>query len=143
MMAPPNHPLQRHWGLKERRWSVRGLICVGLALILFGCGPKGAQNSTGASVKQNSNILKVAVMHDGRIFADGQHTTLSSLRDTLMELSKNNGSVWYYREEGQAEPPPEATQVIQAIIDNRLPVKLSSKPDFSDSLGPDDQSTRQ
>jgi hypothetical protein len=43
--------------------------------------------------------------------------------------------VWYYREAGQQEPPPEAMQVIKLIADNALPVSLSSKPDFSDYIG--------
>jgi hypothetical protein len=42
--------------------------------------------------------------------------------------------VWYYREAAGHEPPPIAMQVIQEIVSARLPIRLSSKPDYSDSV---------
>jgi hypothetical protein len=40
--------------------------------------------------------------------------------------------VWYHRENPAGEPPPQGTAVIQLIIKHRLPVSMSTKPDFSD-----------
>jgi hypothetical protein len=40
--------------------------------------------------------------------------------------------VWYYREGAGAELPPEAKQVMKLVVDNKLPVSLCTKPDFSD-----------
>jgi hypothetical protein len=45
--------------------------------------------------------------------------------------------VWYYREAGKDDPPPQAMQVMKLIIDNRLPISISTKPDYSDVLLPD------
>jgi len=43
--------------------------------------------------------------------------------------------VWYYREAAQSEGPPEATEVIEAVIENRLPIKLFMRADYSDAVG--------
>src|SRR5205823_3143630 len=46
--------------------------------------------------------------------------------------------VWYYRQDANGEPHPTAMEVMKLITANRLPVRLSSKPDFSDSVTPAD-----
>ena len=56
-------------------------------------------------------------------------------------MSEQHGVVWYYREAPEQEPPPIATEVIQAVIDLRLPFRLSSRPDYSDSIGLDGKPT--
>jgi biopolymer transport protein ExbD len=89
------------------------------------------------SIMPDGPILKISVMADGRISVDGSTTTIDSLRDSLKQLAEQKGVVWYYREASQSKAPQEATEVIQAVIENRLPVRLSSRPDFSDAIGPD------
>ena len=88
-------------------------------------------------------ILKVAVMADGRITVNGAPATMGSLRESLKKLSQQNGVVWYYREAAHSEPPPIAKQVIQAVIDARLPIRLSSRPDYSDAIGMDGKPIKQ
>jgi hypothetical protein len=85
----------------------------------------------------NAPTLKIAVMADGRIIVDGNPATVDSLRLSLKGLAEQKGVVWYYREAGQTQAPPEAAEVIQAVVDNHLPVKLSSRPDYSDFVGQD------
>jgi hypothetical protein len=82
-------------------------------------------------------VLKIAVFADGRITVDGSGATIESLREALKLLAAEKGQVWYYREAAQGDPPPQTTVVIQAIIDNGLPIKLSTKPDYSDAIGID------
>ena len=83
-------------------------------------------------------VVKIAVMSDGQILADGAPVTLQTLRSKLRDLGERHGVVWYYRElPGSTTPPPQAKMVIQAIIDAQLPVRLSSRPDYSDSIGAD------
>jgi len=89
------------------------------------------------SVSPNAPTLKIAVMADGRITVDGSPATIDSVRVSLKRLADKNGVVWYYREAGQAKAPPESSEVIQAVIENRLPIRLSSRPDFSDAIVPD------
>jgi hypothetical protein len=82
-------------------------------------------------------VAKVAVSADGRVELDGSVASLEELRAAFAELSRADGVVWYYREAADAEPHPLAMEVVQAIIDARLPVSMSTKPDFSDVVLPD------
>ena len=80
-------------------------------------------------------VLKVAIPATGAITADGRPTTIEALIPILRELAKEKGEVWYYREYPEADPHPNAMKVLSAIVDNNLPVRLSSKPDYSNSIG--------
>jgi hypothetical protein len=88
-------------------------------------------------------ILKVAAMTDGRITVNGALATMESLRESLKKLSQQKGVVWYYREAATSEPPPQAKLVIQAVIEAKLPIKLSSRPDYSDAIGMDGKPIKQ
>jgi hypothetical protein len=88
-------------------------------------------------VNPSTPILKIAVLADGRITVDGSPATVDSLRVSLKRLAEQKGVVWYYREAAQSTAPREATEVIQAVIENRLPIRMSSRPDYSDAIGPD------
>ena len=74
---------------------------------------------------------------EGRLTVDGATSSVVALRESLQRLSKQSGVVWYYREAGQQEPPPIALEVMQAIVETRLPIRFSGRPDFSDSIGAD------
>jgi len=76
-------------------------------------------------------------MADGRITVGGSPATIDSLHASLKRLAEQKGVVWYYRERGQSAPPPQSAEVIQAVIQNRLPIKMSSRPDYSDAIGMD------
>jgi hypothetical protein len=93
-------------------------------------------------VTNDSPVVKVAVFVDGRITIDASAATVESLRDSLKRLAENGGTVWYYREQALAEPPAEAMAVMKAIVDYRLPVRLSTKPDYSDAIGADGRPAR-
>lgn len=82
-------------------------------------------------------VVKLRVYKDGRVTLDDHPATMSEVGDALDRLRSERGSVLYYREAGQEEPPPVAMEVMHAIVEARLPVRLSSKPDFSDAIGPD------
>ena len=88
-------------------------------------------------------VLKVSVLRDGKVLADSHEVALPALDSLLSELSKRKGAVWYYREGGDqplsASAKQVMTDVLGAIVRHRLPVSLSTKPDFSDYIGPDGQ----
>ena len=67
---------------------------------------------------------RVKVTRKGAIFLDGRRATLDDFRQTCDRLHKEGGAVLYYREDPESEPHEIATQVIQAVIDARLPIKL-------------------
>lgn len=103
-----------------------------LSFLLGGCSEQSGPPST---VGPESPVLKVAIFADGRLTADGTATTIQSLQASLRTLSEKHGVVWYYREAGQHEPPPISMEIMKAIVDARLPIRLSSRPDYSDSIG--------
>jgi|SRR6185369_2715835 hypothetical protein len=77
-------------------------------------------------------ILKVSVLVSGSVLLDGEPISLEALRVKFESLKAQRPVVWYYREAASGEPPPEAMQMMKMVTDNRLPISLSSKPDFSD-----------
>jgi len=92
----------------------------------------------GMLVDPDVPVLKIAVMSDGRITVDGLPATLGSVREALKRLAAQKGVVWYYREAADAKAPTESSAIIQSVIENRLPIRLSSRPDYSDAIGPAD-----
>jgi hypothetical protein len=77
-------------------------------------------------------ILKVSVLVSGAVLLDGEPVSLQGLKARLQSLKDERGAVWYFREAAGGEPPAEAMQVMKMVVDNRLPVSLCSKADFSD-----------
>lgn len=108
-----------------------------LAMFLSGC--KGRNEV----LKQYdlSAVLKISVLKSGEILADGNKVSLQDLDSLLATNSQKRGIVWYYRETGQEEPPPQATQVIQLVITHKRPIRMSTKPDFSDAIDENGNST--
>jgi hypothetical protein len=76
--------------------------------------------------------LKISVLSSGSLLLDGNPAHFSQLEPALETLKAANGCVWYYRESASSEPPPEAVQALQLIVQHKLPITFSSKPDFSD-----------
>lgn len=88
-------------------------------------------------MEPNTPVMKIAVKADGRITIDGISVTMNEVRASLKTLSEQKGVVWYCREAGASDGPQQASEVIQAVVQNRLPIRLSSKPYYSDAIGPD------
>jgi hypothetical protein len=76
--------------------------------------------------------LKVTVLADGNILVEGRRASLMELDAALARTKEANGQVWYHREAAGSDAPTTAKEVIQRIVALKLPVSLSSKPDFSD-----------
>jgi hypothetical protein len=103
-----------------------------LGILLIGCsnGP-----STKALNVDPSKIAKVKISRDGAISLNGQLVTFGELKASLLKISQSpDSAVWYYRENAASAPHPNAMLVLTAIVELKLPVRLSSKPDFSDSV---------
>ena len=79
-------------------------------------------------------ILKISVQNNGSLKADNRLISLEELQSQIQKNTEQNGVVWYYRESGHQTPPPIAMQVMQMIVNANRPIRLSSKPDFSDSI---------
>jgi hypothetical protein len=83
---------------------------------------------------ESPKVLRIAVAASGQITADGAPTTVEALAPILSDLARAKGVVWYFREAPRAEPHPNALKVLSAIIEHKLPVRLSSKADYSDVI---------
>ncbi len=87
-------------------------------------------------------VAKVSALANGRILLNGKSASLAELDTALGKVKATGGVVWYYREAAAAEPPPEAMEVIKLVVKHSLPISMSTKPDFSDTVGPDGRSKR-
>jgi hypothetical protein len=67
---------------------------------------------------------------------DGQKITMAELNQAMTKGAAEKAVVWYYRENAGGEPPPIAMEVLKLITTLRLPIRLSSKSDFSDAVNP-------
>lgn len=114
--------------------STPGVLAVAALFGIGGCSDGSSEPRTEDS---SGRVLKVAVSRSGAIRLDGVPVTLEELRRELAAVAGTDAEVWYYREDGQGEPPKEAMSVIQAIVEHELPVSLSSTPDYSTVVMPD------
>jgi len=80
-------------------------------------------------------VLRVQALRSGEIVMDGAPATLDKLTAKLTKIGTERGAVFYYREQPDQEPTPEQLVVFKAIIDAQVPVRLATKPDFSDAVG--------
>lgn len=112
---------------------LRHLITI-MGLLSFLVGGCSKQHAPPSATGPDAPVLKVAVFADGRLTVDGTTATIQSLQASLRIMSEKHGVVWYYREAGQQEPPPIAMNVMKTIADARLPIQLSSRPDYSDYI---------
>jgi len=67
-------------------------------------------------VDEHTPILKIAVFADGRFTVDGVLSSVSSLRESLLQLNERHGAVCYYRESGQQEPPPVVAEILAELM---------------------------
>ena len=82
-------------------------------------------------------MARVSALANGSLLLNGQKSDIQKIEVEFKRLKQAAGVVWYYRENGQGEPPPSAMAVIKLVVDYRLPLSMSSKPDFSDVIDED------
>ena len=112
------------------RHVIAGLF---IACVLSAC----TNEAPSEVVSMPENVARVGVSADGRISLNGKDASLQDVQEAFADLAKDGGVVWYYREAADAEPHPNAMLVVQAVVEARLPISMSTKPDFSDVVSPD------
>jgi len=90
-------------------------------------------NNSAPSNNAAGEILKIIVRKSGDIQIDNKIVTLREVESRISQLARKNGTVWFHREAGK-EAPPKAMEVIKLTVRYKVPVSLSSKPDFSDTI---------
>jgi hypothetical protein len=78
-------------------------------------------------------VVRISVLASGKMLLDGNESNVPEVKSTLGKARSERAVVWYYREGGKGEPP-QAMEVIKLVIENKLPISMSSKPDFSDYI---------
>lgn len=89
------------------------------------------------STPEAAPVARIRVSRAGEIWCDDVRTSLGDLAPRLAELRAANGVVWYYREDVDAEPAPEAMAVVRMVVEQRLPISMSTRADFGDVIQAD------
>lgn len=82
-------------------------------------------------------VTRIRVSRDGQIWCDDVRTSLADLGPRLAQLRAAQGVVWYYREEAGDDPAPEAMAVVRMVVEQRLPISMSTRADFGDVVQAD------
>ncbi|HKC48263.1 MAG TPA: hypothetical protein VKB63_11740 [Gemmatimonadales bacterium] len=82
-------------------------------------------------------VARIRVSRAGEIWCDDVRTSLAELGPRLAQLRAAQGVVWYYREEAGDEPAPEAMAVVRMVVEQRLPISMSTRADFGDVVQAD------
>ena len=80
------------------------------------------------------SALQISVLSSGKVLLDGKRASISKVSKALAKARSEKDAVWYYRESGKGELPSQAIEIVKLVVENRLPISLSSKPDFSDYI---------
>jgi hypothetical protein len=79
--------------------------------------------------------IKISVLADGTLLLGSEPAPFEYIKRALAAAPKD-AVVWYYRQNSPGEPPPVAMGIIRAITEQRLAIRLSAKPDFSEFVTP-------
>jgi hypothetical protein len=79
-------------------------------------------------------ILKISVLASGDVLLDGAPVFLPKLKEVLAQAEPGKSVVWYYRDNSADDPSASALEVMKLVTDYRLPIRLSTRPDFSDAV---------
>src|SRR4030095_7711368 len=72
------------------------------------------------------SAMGFGVLSSGRILLEGKKAP--------QKAQWARSPIWYYRESGKGQPPIEAIEIVKLVVAHKLPISLSSKPDFSDYM---------
>ena len=111
-----------------RLFDVRAHVIKRLAAIIVG------MTVLATSAGAEPPLAKISALASGKTLLNGKPSDLTALEREFERLQKLKGEVWYYRENAQAEPRPEAMAIIKLVLKYKLPISMSSKPDFSDYI---------
>jgi hypothetical protein len=97
-------------------------LCLFIALAMITGASCAHKSKSGFS--DSAKVSRIKVASDGRIFLNGVPATLEEVKNNFAQLKGNKGTVRYYRENPQDDPPAQALNVLHAIADARLPIRL-------------------
>ena len=78
--------------------------------------------------------VKVWVARDGAIELNGVEATLADVERAFESAASRGGEVFYGRDAAFEDPHPNGMKVIELVTQHGLPVRFSTKRDFSDAV---------
>ncbi|MCA1617640.1 MAG: hypothetical protein LC729_04620 [Acidobacteria bacterium] len=96
-------------------------ILIAVTLLGVSCAK---QSMTNSNELHFARTVRIKVTQVGVIHLNEKVVTLDELKEEFVRLKADNGAVLYYRENPQGEPPEQVTNVMKAVIDAKLPIKL-------------------
>ena len=118
--------------------------CIALALLCSGvhltaCRSCSEENSSSMTTSSplppiDAPNAKIWVSKTGAIEVNGSQVEVESVGPMLAELAQRKGEVFYGREAAEEDPHPNGLKVLQMVITSGLPVRMSTKRDFSDAV---------
>ena len=129
-------------GAPQGSWAAAVFIGLGCSVLLIGLLIAAVLTfNLGAAPEEgearDTPVARVRVSQAGQIEMNGVKLTREQLGSALAKLGEQGGRVMYYREKWNEPPSEEAAKALEVIMEAGLPVRMSSKPDFSDYIGPD------
>ena len=80
-------------------------------------------------IEDMATVLQVSVLVNGTVLLDGNPVTLEALAQAMDAVPNGGTQVWYYRE-NSARRRRRRSRWMKLIVERRLPIRLSAKPDF-------------
>lgn len=81
-------------------------------------------------------MLKLSLLASGAVLLDGQPIEIGNLDQVFTTAKESNTGVLYYREAIGGESSAQSMELIKLMVKHKLPVSMSTKPDFSDVVDP-------
>jgi len=115
---------------------VLSLLCGGANLTACRSSPEQNTSSTttASAPPTDAPSLKIWISKTGSVDINGKQVEVESVGPMLAELAQRKGEVFYGRDAAEEDPHPNGMKVLQMVIASGLPVRMSTKRDFSDAI---------
>ena len=82
----------------------------------------------------NPKVMQISVLASGTVLLNRQIATIPEVKRALSRAKARRQNIWFYREGGKGDPAAAAIELFKFIVENQLPVSISSRADFADYL---------
>src|SRR5688572_13254983 len=112
------------------------VLCFGAHLTACRCGSEQNTSSTTSAPAPSTDApsAKIWISKTGSVEINGTQVEVESVGPMLAELAQRKGEVFYGRDAAEEDPHPNGLKVLQLVIASGLPVRMSTRRDFSDSV---------
>jgi len=114
-------------------------LCCGAHLTACRSGSEQNTSSTTSPPAPPADApnLKIWISKTGSVEINGKQVEVESVGPMLAELAQRKGEVFYGRDAVEEDPHPNGMKVLQLVMASQLPVRMSTKRDYSDAVSID------